>query len=208
MTDAVTTKDQTITILNKKTGNIETMNLHTGELIDSSSAQHHVSKFLYSPDLCEAVCNAIADGDTLTNICKMEGVPPKYIIARWRQEHPEFDKLFKQAMAARAMSYHDRSVDALEEIDSGVDEETAKTKKMVFDGFMKLAEKNDPAGFSVSKNAPHLTAGGGTRILIINTGIDRSPDSTNLGSVEATAKIVEAAKKIEREVSDGGESEF
>ena len=45
------------------------------------------------------ICERLADGETLTSICKTHGMPKRQVVLRWRRRNPTFDAEYLQARA-------------------------------------------------------------------------------------------------------------
>ena len=56
----------------------------------------------YSAELAERICDFLAEGWSLTKICKEEGYPNRRTVYRWRRKYEEFDKAFLQAREDQA----------------------------------------------------------------------------------------------------------
>lgn len=59
---------------------------------------------LYTPDVATAICERIADGESLRSICADEGLPSLRSVIRWlgQPEHDAFRRQYAQARAAQA----------------------------------------------------------------------------------------------------------
>lgn len=51
----------------------------------------------YTPEIAQAVCLRLAEGESLRSICRDEGMPPKGTILRWIGIHEEFRDQYAQA---------------------------------------------------------------------------------------------------------------
>ena len=51
----------------------------------------------FTPELTEAICHRIAEGEPLTKICKDDGMPHYITVLRWRHEHEEFRNDYARA---------------------------------------------------------------------------------------------------------------
>lgn len=158
----------TLVILNKRTGKLETFNIHTGELVATEGEV--VSKFLYSIELAQAIANEVRGGNTLSNIASMDNMPPLFIIYNWRETHPEFKSKLKQARRDRAFYFEDKAIEAVKEAE-GAAKEDIPSLKLRLDGFTKLAEKANPEDFMPKAQA--LIGGAAPAMIVINTGISR-----------------------------------
>jgi transposase-like protein len=56
----------------------------------------------YTADLADRIIDQIIDGKTLKAIAKINGMPSRTMILKWRREFPEFGQLYDYAEDARA----------------------------------------------------------------------------------------------------------
>jgi hypothetical protein len=63
----------------------------------------------YSPELGRAVCDLLAEGETLADVCLMLGMPARRDVARWSTEVDKFYVAYNIALAVRG----DARVDAI-----------------------------------------------------------------------------------------------
>jgi hypothetical protein len=96
----------------------------------------------YTPELGRAVCDLIAEGETLTDICNLPGYPAVRDVARWRTEIDEFAVAFAIARDTRADIRVDGIAKAVKEMRKG-DLDHAVGKAVV-DGLKWLAGKDSP----------------------------------------------------------------
>lgn len=96
----------------------------------------------YTPAMGRQVCDLIAEGETLTDICNMPGFPAVRDIARWRTEVDEFAQSFAIARDVRADIRVDGIAKAVKEMRKG--ELGHAVGKAVVDGLKWLAGKDSP----------------------------------------------------------------
>jgi transposase-like protein len=51
----------------------------------------------YSPELADAICELVAEGESIRTICKAEGMPAKSTIFKWLREHKDFSDQYARA---------------------------------------------------------------------------------------------------------------
>jgi hypothetical protein len=56
----------------------------------------------YSDDLAAAICEHIADGMSLKEVCDLAGMPSRAIAYKWLTAHPEFSAMYARARDERA----------------------------------------------------------------------------------------------------------
>ena len=87
---------------------------------------------IYSPELAEAICQRIMDGDTIRKICADDDMPSIMSIFRWLNAHPDFSEQYAHAREVQA----DTFVDQMQAIadDSGLDVRLDEDGKWRVDG--------------------------------------------------------------------------
>jgi hypothetical protein len=155
-----------MTLLDKKTNQVKTYDIRTGEVISVDGVLAENTKFLYSLEIGDAICNLVRGGMTLTEVSRVKGMPALCVIYRWREIHPEFKQRLDIARSDKGDYYHDKAVEVLEDIETKDDVPVGKLK---FEGYMKLAEKNNPDRYQ-QKGAG---VAAGALQIIVNTGIVR-----------------------------------
>lgn len=188
-----------MTVLNTQTKILETFNIHTGELVASSTQVSQ--QWVYSLEIADAIINLVRQGKTYTSICTMEGFPPLHIFYQWRSIHPDFSKRLQDARADRANYFHDKAVDVLDSAE-GITKDEVPGAKLRFDGYMKLAEKGSPSEFG--NKIEHVGDGIAPKMIILNTGINRG-DSHEQENIDGGRDIQTIPTRvIEREVAKIG----
>lgn len=56
----------------------------------------------YCQRIADAICRKLADGDSLSDICKARSMPARETVWRWQQQHPEFRNLYARAREEQA----------------------------------------------------------------------------------------------------------
>lgn len=159
---------ETITILNKQTKKLETINIHTGEVVTTEGEIS--SRFLYTVELSEAIANYISEGNTLKQISEMSGMPALYLMYNWRRTHPDFRKKLQLARKDRASYFEDKLIEVVTEA-AGASKDDVAALKLQMDGYNKLAEKGDPETYTPKPQ--NLLAANAPAMIVINTGINR-----------------------------------
>ena len=62
---------------------------------------------LYTEELADDICRLIADGETLTNICKMPDMPPRMTVYDWLEAHEGFRAKYARARDIQADAMDD-----------------------------------------------------------------------------------------------------
>jgi hypothetical protein len=65
----------------------------------------------YDPVIALRICELIADGKTLTDVVKTEGMPSRATIYRWLAAFPQFGEAFERAREVSAQSFEDEALE-------------------------------------------------------------------------------------------------
>lgn len=70
----------------------------------------------YTPEIADAICDRLADGESLRSVCRSEGMPDKTTVFRWMRTNELFRAQYARAKEESADSHAD---DILEIADDG-----------------------------------------------------------------------------------------
>jgi len=139
-------KEELYSFLNQKTGRFETYNMHTGELLMCDGELLVKDEFAYTVELSDAIAGLVREGKTYKKIAEMVNMPSIHTLYAWKDAYPDFKKKLELARKDRADRYYDRAVEELENRDLATKDDVPLAK-FKFDGYMKLAEKGNPADY-------------------------------------------------------------
>ena len=163
-------------VLNKNTGEYDTIHVPTGEVISGSELSAQSKKFVFNADIARVyVCQLLREGRTMLDISKMSDMPSASLISSWRQRHPMFKEALELARKERAEVYHDKVVEQADELvsDSPTKEEIAG-KKVAIDAYKWAASKGDPSRYGPKQEV--TTKEEKATTIVLNTGIVRRSD--------------------------------
>jgi hypothetical protein len=135
---------------------------HTGKL-----------PWTFSQMYADLICTKMLEGRTLTQVCEMQGMPPRTTVSRWRSMYPEFEQQIRIAQKMAAEKYHDDVAHSVEE-EKELGKDLVPAAKMAFDKRKWLAEKNDP-----DRYGPRTKVSGDVEqpiTVVVDTGIRRDPN--------------------------------
>lgn len=69
----------------------------------------------YTQEVADAICERIADGESLRAICRDEAMPSKATVFRWLVEYPDFETKYAHAREAQADALVDEIVSIADE---------------------------------------------------------------------------------------------
>ena len=112
----------------------------TDKTVDPDKLPH--ASYPYSEQTKDAVCILLAEGKTMTQIAKIEGFPPLYILYKWSKIHKDYREEVIEAKKMRADFYHDKVLQTAEETDSW---KVARQNALKINAYKWAAEVNSPA---------------------------------------------------------------
>lgn len=65
----------------------------------------------YTKALADTILRRMAEGETLTAICRDEAVPARGTVWAWQQAHPEFQDAYSHARKEQAQTWADATID-------------------------------------------------------------------------------------------------
>ncbi len=128
-------------------------------------------RWRYSDVLADLICQRVTEGASLLEICrnsKKAGepvIPPYFILAKWRQDFPQFNEKLEQAFKDRSEIFHGKAIEQAELSD----EDNASGQKVIVDTMKWGAAIDNPDRFGSKTKIG--TEGEGNITFIINTGI-------------------------------------
>ena len=135
----------------------------------------------FSPQIISIICQKIAEGAAITEICKEEGMPRYAQLRLWARQHPWIDKEFDQARRDRAETMRDKALTTAE---------TAVAKDPGFAASLKIDTYKWAAGVDHEKYNPktkvEATLNTPTQIVVF-TGIDRTAQEREVRAVEGSS---------------------
>lgn len=70
-----------------------------------------VGRPIYNEQITQEICYRIANGESLSSVCRSDGFPSNFVVWKWRKKHPEFDAAYIEARAAQAEHFADELID-------------------------------------------------------------------------------------------------
>lgn len=200
--------------LDDRTGKLTVLNVATGEIVGTEDDNGHLvkplesQKWVYSKKMADLVCNEIAMGKDLLDICKISAFPPIEVIRHWKRIYPAFSEALILAKEDRAEVFRKKALDACEEPTSK-DEVPGATLKT--NTYLKVAGYDNPKTYGSNKkvDAPSI----GTVNILIDTGIRRpgdpgyNQDATKLVQEVQNAKSHQKRESEEQSKEEGGHVE-
>jgi hypothetical protein len=138
---------------------------------DLQAIQGQSRTFPYTAILGDQICEMVAEGRTLVDISREEGMPSYSEIARWRVRYPEFNRMYAQARKDRAEIYFHRILEEIERVSADRDDiALARLKTDIY----KFAAKVSAPDEYAEKSTIDAKIAVGT--FAIETGIRREGD--------------------------------
>lgn len=135
--------------------------------VDAKNLPDNYSFFNSDKALCLDIALLVSQGETLSSIARMEGMPPSTVIFNWYYRDEDFKGLVDEARKMRAEFYHDKIHDVAED----ATEDNSKSSKVKLDAYAKLASWGDRDRFG---NQTKITGDANQPVsFVFNTGINR-----------------------------------
>jgi hypothetical protein len=154
-----------ITQLNKRTGELERINLLTGESYVPVRAT--VQRFIYTVELGNEICDLVRQGHSILHIGSLPDFPTTSAIYGWAHTHPDFREKLECARRDRAEFFHDKVLELVG--DGDIEKDAVPGIKLAVDTYKWAAEKNDPDRYGSKR--PENTQQGPT-VIMIDTGFN------------------------------------
>lgn len=156
----------------------------------------------YHPDLALTICEKIAEGMTLSAICRIEGMPHRQTFNRWVVNNPDLTRAYSAARELSSYAMEEEALDLSREIRANPEN---SQKVRAFDiGMNQLrwsAMRRNPQVFS-EKAALQITVP-----IQINTGLDLGGTNAG-GGTKDFPNIYEVEAKVEEVVDKGEKSTY
>ena len=161
---------------NSSTGAYDLVDIQTGEVIQTQSLPTQVQP-AYNEFVVDLIAQRLAEGESLTEICKKPGFPSYALLCKWRRFKPEINSILDQARRDRAETMRDLALK--EALDA--DEDTVAEKRLKHDAYKWAAGLDDAkyspkAKIEATVNAPTM--------IVLNTGIDRNIINVNTTNIQ------------------------
>jgi len=118
----------------------------------------------YTEDKAEKVCEMVAEGHTLAEICKEIGVGGPSVLWQWERVYPSFAKSYAAARIASADSF---AYEALKHARGAYDSETANIARVRGQILMWMAGRMNPKRYGESSHVDHTLGVEHTKRVII-----------------------------------------
>lgn len=80
----------------------------------------------YTPELADAICARLADGESLRSVCRSEGMPCKTTVFMWLRTRPEFLNQYTRAKEESADALTDEMLEISDDAKNDWMEQNAK----------------------------------------------------------------------------------
>ena len=184
----------TAVVKNPTTGELETVCLDTGEVLNSNV---DMSKYRFDIDTALLICQSIREGSTLKKLHDNPNFPNATVINYWRRNNMQFDEEIKQARKERAEHYHDKVLEIADEI---VDKDDVPVANFKATQYKWAAEKGDPSSYG---NKIELAGSNVAPAIVVVTGIKRAAPE-EIENVDFTE--IEPEKKVDDDSSESNGS--
>lgn len=94
----------------------------------------------FSGDLADLICEHVADGKSLREICKIDGIPSRFTVLKWLRDLPEFSIQYAHAREVQADAMDDEILDTARDTTN----ENAQANRVKIDAFKWRAARLAP----------------------------------------------------------------
>jgi len=108
---------------------------------------------IYSDALVETICQRMADGETVTDICSDAGMPGVQTISTWKRVNPDFGERYAHARQDLA-DWHANEALRVAQLATP---DTVQVDRLRYDSHKWYAEKMNPGLYGVPKQQIELT---------------------------------------------------
>lgn len=127
------------------------------------------SRWQYSKELGQAICDALLEGEYLSKICDGVRFPPFATVSRWKRVHAEFQIMLTEAYEDRAELFGDR----MRELAEDTHEDNASARGVQINAYKHLASIDSKR---YQPKAGPQTVVNADKAVVIITGIARDGD--------------------------------
>lgn len=152
----------------------------------------------YSPELGLKICEQIAEGETLTAVCKKDGMPHRTTFNRWLTSHPDLRAAYNAARQLSAYSFEEEAIDLAREL---------KAKKALTSQQVRACEVllNQLRWSAAKRNKPEFSEKASVKVTVpiqINTVLDMGAGEAGTGTADhPNIYEIEAGVEVEQEPS-------
>lgn len=114
---------------------------------DDVFADKRKTDWPYSQMTADLICQQIAEGTSLGQICRQVGYPTYNVLCRWRRENSDFNLAIEQAYKDRGEFFREKILELVGDLESGADIGAVTLK---LEALKWLAE---PCGSKIDKKA-------------------------------------------------------
>jgi hypothetical protein len=82
-----------------------------GDLVKRGRGRPPVTMRPFSDEIAQAICNRLAEGESLRSICETDGFPCGITVMNWTQRDPEFGLAYARARELQAEHFVDELMD-------------------------------------------------------------------------------------------------
>lgn len=130
----------------------------------------------YSPKLAAKFCAAVAEGDrSITEICKLAGMPSKATVFRWKAEHEEFRQMYEAAKDMQLEFHVDECTRIADKCKA--DRDAVAKARLQIHARLERAQLLRPKTYSKRVTQEHTGEGGGPLVVeIVQFGQGTDPE--------------------------------
>lgn len=99
--------------------------------------------YVFNSGIASLICQFLTEGKSFDEICRMEGMPPLFILHKWRKMYKDFDEALEQSLRDKAYMFIDKAIQKIEQATVRGEPDYKSQSEM----YLKFAEKANPDRF-------------------------------------------------------------
>ena len=185
--------EKVLQFYNPDTNTLETYDPSSGRLL-SINNELTSDCIPYTDSLGKVISQLVLEGNTISKIASLPGMPTVAQIYNWRARLSAFKQMLDTARKDRAHYFNDIVADELASIRKSdvITQDAERRAKLVINTALKLSERDNPKEYIPSSSGPNID----NKIQVIVTGV---PQAEDLPSDEGYEKVVLGRSETNKE---------
>lgn len=180
---------------------LKVIDLQTGEIVATEQPVQPINKngfsvMKYTPEMGRLIVQKISEGATLTKLCKLDYLPDLATINYWKKISTSFADALEAALKDRSYILMENALDEIETIE---DRDTAAIAKTKIEAYKGLAERFTPDRFSSHTKLDATISA--PKMIMIDTGVP-TEESENIEEADFKEILDSNNKELSYDIKD------